>query len=118
MELFEVQPESTKAVEGYNTTLLLASNGFNLLSTPSEFYFLLRNQTSVSVDEQFNPDCECWLTHQTTCYHNATSCSNLNKCCRSVVTLHILPRVNWAGSFYGIWYDKQCNYTATASMCK
>ena len=107
---FEVQPKYLAAVEGYNATFSLASNVLNSLSTPDKKCFLSSNKTELFLYEQFNPDCECWLDNRTICYHDANSSSNADECCRYIVTLHILPRVEETLLFTCLWPGKYCNY--------
>ena len=106
---FEVQTKNLAPVEGYNATFFLASNVFNSLSTPYKHCYLSSDNTIFLVDEQVNPDCECWLDNQTICYHDANSSSNADECCRSIVTLHILPYVNKTLVFSCMWCEECFN---------
>ena len=109
----EVQPKNFAAVEGYKTTFFSASRIFNSLLTPDKLCSLSSNKTMLWLDEQFNSDCECWLDDQTFCYHDANSSNNADECCRSIVTLHILPHVNKTLVFTCFWPDEYFNYHFT-----
>ena len=104
---FEVQPKYLAAVEGYNATFFSASNVFNSLSTLDIQCFL---SSYILLYVQFNPDCEYWLDNRTICYHDANSSSNADECCRSIVTLHILPHVDETLVFTCIWGVEYFNY--------
>ena len=104
---FEVQPKNLAAVEGYNATFCLASiYVFNSLSTLDTQCFLSSDKTALFLYEQLNPDCEDWLDNRTICYHDANSSSNANECCKSIVTLHSLPRVDEILLFTCLWRGK------------
>ena len=107
---FKVQPKNLAAVEGYNATFFSASPVFNSLSTPvGKICVLHYGERLLRVDEQFHPSCDCWLDNQTICYHDAKSSSNADECCRSIVTLHILPYVNKTLVFSCKWCEECFN---------
>ena len=118
---FEVQPKNLAAVEGYNATIFSASNVFNSLSTLDKKCFLSSDKTKLFLYKQFNPDCECWLDNRTICYHDVNSSSNVDECCRSIITLHILPRVNKTLVFTCFWleyFNHSVNVHTRTSECK
>ena len=106
---FEVQPKYLKLWR-VTMPLFLASNVFNSLSTPDKKCFLSNDKTTLHLYKQFNPDCECWLDNQTICYRDANSSSNVDECCRFMVTLHIIPRVEETLVFTCLWPDEYYNY--------
>ena len=117
------EPKNLAAVEGYNATLLLASHVFYSLVTIDKQCSLHIDKTELWLDEQFNPDCECWLDNRTIFYHDAYSSSNANECCRSIITLHILPHVDETLVFTCFWREEYYSYPSifqslSISKCK
>ena len=92
----EVQPQNFTAVEGYNTSLKCSFDGYYSPSSPIRMWVMLPGQQPMYINEEFFPDCGCWVEQKQACSVD----TNPNDCCRFELITHSNPHVNETGTAF------------------